>query len=135
DAIRLIAECDKHIHQQLVAMTRILVLPYPSNAYWYTSRTCVLSISVMLERSEALTASSIVHELTHAIIHKKGFIVWPDILHRIEAMCIRAQAQFVDKLPRDRYPGTDRLLAYYDQQRATLLNHVTVAAGSRVPSQ
>jgi hypothetical protein len=90
----------------------VLVVRRPGSEYWYETRTIALSSELLMERSAGLAAAVFVHELTHARVATMGVWPWPDLVPRIEAICVRAEITFVRKLPRADYPSTDQFVEY-----------------------
>lgn len=76
----------------------ILVKRGPGAQYWPDHRVCVLEPNIIVSRSKAIVALSVVHELAHARIARRV----PLHLHisdpRFERLCIRSQITFARRL-------------------------------------
>ena len=116
DAIRF-ARIRRHLRCIVVARSK-------AAAYWVTTATCLLPDAMVEQQSIAFIALAIVHEETHARLWNKGVRLWPDQLTRIEAICLREEIRFADRLPRDQYPGTDQLIAYQRERLYNLTSRV-----------
>jgi hypothetical protein len=63
-----------------------------------------------------LVASALVHEAVHARL--TSFWTPPDVEERIELRCTLEELEFAQRLPRDRFEGADRYIAYLRDRAA-----------------
>jgi hypothetical protein len=80
--------------------------------FWAGTQTCVVDRNFLDTASDAYLACALVHEAVHARLRRRGIGSTPHSAGRVEAVCIRDQIAFLRLLPRDEYPGTDRLIEY-----------------------
>ena len=113
DALALLANVEAGLGPRVQKLLpRLLVKERIRTQYWSASKTCVLERSFVLRSSDAYLACILVHESIHARLHRAGIRTPAHLRSRIEALCIESQIRFLEKLSRDEYPGTDRLIAY-----------------------
>jgi hypothetical protein len=121
EALNLIKAYDPLRYRRLLQdLDRVWVRPSFTNdlaAFNLRLRACILSEEFVendASSTEAI-ASSIVHEATHARLHKCGIDYDEPLRSRVEAVCFRRELAFAAKLPdghvvRDR---AERSLAFY----------------------
>lgn len=80
---------------------RILVGPSggAAGSYWHFLDACVLSADHLLTCSPASSAMTLIHEATHARLHRAGVPYAPELRERIEAACLRAEIDFGRRIP------------------------------------
>lgn len=113
DALNLIHRID---HRKFVQvrrdMPRILVKREAKNRYWHITGTCVLKYPDLLQRSDARIALILIHEATHARLHRAGIRSWPHIRERLERVCIKAEYRFAKRLEAAGW-NVQQILEYY----------------------
>jgi hypothetical protein len=98
-ALDLISRTDERQYRAAQArFSCILVKRGPGAQYWPDTRVCVLEPNALLSRSKAITALSIIHELTHARLAERIPIHLHVSRPRFERRCIRAQISFSQRL-------------------------------------
>lgn len=113
-ALDLICRIDPRQYAAIQSRFRcILVKTGPGAQYWPDRRVCVLEPKALLARSNAVTALSLIHELTHARIAQRI----PHYLHvampRFERRCIRSQISFSRRLASAGW-GMDEAIGHYE---------------------
>lgn len=93
-------------------LPRILVMKGVPTHFRPGTQTCCIERMFLDTASDALVACYLVHEAAHARLCRLGIDATPRSLARIEAVCIRDQIAFLQRLPRDEYPRTDRLIEW-----------------------
>jgi hypothetical protein len=83
------------------SFSRILIMPSggASGSYWSFLDGCALGAQHLLKDSDASVAMTLVHEATHARLHRAGIRYRPALRARIEAICVRAEVDFGQRLP------------------------------------
>jgi hypothetical protein len=113
-ARRLLRRVDPARSRRVESLLRnIVVKEGVPTQYWHATQTCCVERKMLETASDALIASYLVHEAAHARLHRRGIETTPRSTARVEAACIRDQIGFLNRLPRDQYPTTDRLIEYY----------------------
>jgi hypothetical protein len=113
----------------------ILIKPVVPTQYWPGSKVCVLNRGEVLGLSEAAVGSALIHEATAAHLHRRWRRPSARWSSRIEAVCVRKQIAFLDRLPRDEWPSVDDTISYlrdrlYRSTGETLRRLVSHASGS-----
>lgn len=117
EALQLIRDNDIVRYSWLrKSLACILITSGAGAAYWPRHRACVLEITSVLQRSAAITALSIVHELTHARVERAGIRYRPALKARIERVCIQEQIRFACRLQAVGW-GMEEVLAHYHQAK------------------
>jgi hypothetical protein len=91
----------------ILARTRISAVA----EYWHSLRACVLDVDFVTANTSAVVATLIVHEATHARLHRAG--VRSD-RYRIEHCCVSQEIAFAERLPE---PGRSALVAWAQAKR------------------
>ncbi len=123
-ALRLIQEHDPRRFRQVQRYVRAISLgahPLYLGQWFEDVRMCELSLQYVLapETTPSQVAATIVHEMTHARLHRLGIGYGEGGRPRVEAICHRAELEFVSRLPDAAaiIPGLQRALerdpAYY----------------------
>jgi hypothetical protein len=113
-ARRLLRRVDPARSRRVESLLRnIVVKEGVPTQYWRATQTCCVERKALETSSDALIASYLVHEAAHARLCRHGIDSTPRSTGRVEAVCIRDQIGFLNRLPRDRYPTADRLIEYY----------------------
>jgi hypothetical protein len=103
-ALRLIAEHDPLRFARLRRdVRRILIFTLRGfRGRWFQPlRMCVLDRGYLLlsDADASEIASTIVHEATHARLMRAGFNYDPEIRHRVERLCFKAEIAFGKRVP------------------------------------
>lgn len=118
-ALQLIRSLDPRLYTALGKRFRCILIRRGAGAeYWVDVRVCVLEPIALRERSPAITALSIVHELTHARIAQSVRNHRSLAVERMEAACIRAELRFAARLSSAGWG----MQAVIDHYQAALLN-------------
>ncbi len=80
---------------------RVVVMPSggPSGSYLHFLDGCGLAADHLLAASASSVAMTLVHEATHARLHRAGIPYNRKLRTRIEAVCLRAEIDFGRRLP------------------------------------
>jgi hypothetical protein len=112
-AFRLIDRLDPaRARRMRTLLPNIMVLARVPTQFWAGTKTCVVDRNFLDTASDAYLACALVHEAAHARLRRRGIGSTPRSVGRVEAVCIRDEIAFLKRLPRDEYPGTDRLIEY-----------------------
>lgn len=79
---------------------RVLLLMVDSPEYWPFANGFAIGLAAAQDVPVDQLALTIVHEATHARLWRAGFRYTPDIRERIEHICVRAELDFAQRLPR-----------------------------------
>lgn len=104
DALRLIKTHDRQRYDRILAdLDRIWVRLLPTYVAQFSPpwRACFLDERFVLADTTdaAHIAAAIVHEAAHARLWRYGFGYEEEVRHRVEAVCIRREMAFANKLP------------------------------------
>ncbi len=101
-------------------LSEILVGPGRRASLWVRSRTCVLPDSQVDRRSVSHVALMIVHEAAHARLARAGVRDRLERRHRVEILCVGEEIEFASRLPQDRFPSRDVVIAELRECQAKL---------------
>lgn len=90
-----------------------------SSGFWLATRTGLMERTILESRSDAYVAGILVFQATFARLIGRGIAYTPRSQGRLAAACVREQAAFLDRLPREEYPGTDRNIEWLVEWAAT----------------
>lgn len=105
EALRIIAATDPKTLKRIVSSTpRILILPAAADSlgqFWWEVRACALDAGHVARDPPAEIAVTLVHEMTHARLHRLGFRYTRKLRSRLENICAKAERHFALRLPTD----------------------------------
>jgi len=100
EAMDLISSVDQRRFRILQReLSKILITWGDGPSFWPFSTACVLPKEYVEKEGTAGLASTIIHEVTHARLWRKGFRYDQEIRRRIESACVREQIRFALRLP------------------------------------
>jgi len=114
-AIDVLGQLDERrlIRLALVDKLRIVISEAPGPYYDAGANICVLPTAMVVDWSPVLIALVVVHEATHARIHRAGIRYKPALRERIERRCVREQMAVAALAP-----DGERLVAWLEQTHA-----------------
>lgn len=120
--LELIAEIDPHRFRRIRRqMPRIAIMDRGGTRFWYATRTGVLDRSFVRTASAPNLAVMIVHTAARMRFANApfGYRIVPANHDRIFYRATREQILFASKLPPERFPGVEKLLAFLHDQLAS----------------
>ena len=117
DALQLLATTTpRHLRRLQTYGTRLLIdaeLGY--TYYWRSANAIVFEPTGLLSESKVTIASSLVHEIVHARVHRLGVPHSEARLPRIERRCTLASIDFLEQLPQEYVPEATRLVVWLQE--------------------
>ncbi len=111
-ALALIRDLDPRRFRRLSRdLRRIVVAPFAMACYHDLTESCILPLDEVQRFSEGRVATIIVHEATHARLHRARVRSIPALRQRIEQCCVREQVAFVGQLQRAGWGNTEAFIA------------------------
>lgn len=94
-ALKLIAHANDRSFRRISRdVRRILIVRAGGPEYWPLADGFLLNSSMVQQAAPSVIALTIVHEATHARLWRAGFRYHLENRHRIERICLRAEANF-----------------------------------------
>ena len=133
EALTLIRTLDPRRYQRIRQDLAVVIvldrdLPGVNAKYWHEARACVLTRETVRDHSDAIVASCIVHEATHARLERAGVHYFKDLRPRIEARCVREELSFAERLGGEAFPGAEAYRESLRKRMSMLLASNAAAA-------
>lgn len=92
-------------------LPRFMLVPVGGLGYNPHLRACVLSAPYIDRVPEDVLALTIVHEATHARLHRAGIAYRAQLIERVERCCVRSEIAFARRVP-----GGESLARYAEEK-------------------
>lgn len=125
---RLVAQVDPRRWAQFRRdCSCVVVLERNRASFWPGLRACVLPAIHVGEDAHIIPAAQLVHEATHARIHRAGLRYLPDLADRMEVRCISEQLHFLARVSQEDFEGLETIREWYASRRLAALERATRA--------